>query len=252
MYGLLSFQEASEVLLKQLEQIRAEEKELKRIRKQEKAKLKAQRMQNGLGRESSSSASSESSDSECGEVIDMNRLRSEGGTQPIVDDSQLLRSKEVATLPLPSLPTTQEDSSVGNQKAECCTRTSTSCGTSSIDHVYGSSTVRGATTKRIEVCMGNKCKKSGGGALLQEFERVMGVEGAVVGCKCMGKCRDGPNVRVLNSVDGTQVQGGVDGSNIKAVSVNNPLCIGVGLEEVGAIVANLCGEERKDFSLLAA
>lgn len=244
----MSFQEASEALLKQLEQIRAEEKaeekELKRMRKQEKAKLKAKPMENMQ----SSSSSSESSDSECGEVIDMNCLRNEA--QPTVNDLQLL-TQEVATLPLPSLPTTHEDGSLQNHIEECCTRTSTNCGTSSIGHIDGSSTVRGASTKRIEVCMGNKCKKSGGAALLEEFGRVMGVEGAVVECKCMGKCRDGPNVRVLNSVDGTKVQEGVDDS-IRAVSVTNPLCIGVGLEDVGAIVANLCGEERKDFGLVTA
>ncbi|KAF3456431.1 hypothetical protein FNV43_RR01081 [Rhamnella rubrinervis] len=240
--------EASEVLLKQLELIRAEEKELKRMRKQEKAKLKAKRMKNILDRESSSS--SESSDSECGEVIDMNRQISEAHTQPTVNDLQLL-TQEVATLPLPSLLTTIEDGSLRNYKEEWSARTSTSCGTSSIGHIDGSSTVRGASTKRIEVCMGNKCKKSGSAALLEEFGRLMGVEGAAVGCKCMGKCRDGPNVRVLNSVDATQVQEGVDDS-IRAVCVSNPLCIGVGLEDVGSIVANLCGEERKDFSLVTA
>ncbi|KAG0475924.1 hypothetical protein HPP92_012765 [Vanilla planifolia] len=47
---------------------------------------------------------------------------------------------------------------------------------------------------KIEVCMGGKCRKSGAMELLQEFERKVGIEGAVVGCKCMGKCKQGgPN-----------------------------------------------------------
>ncbi|KAF8400314.1 hypothetical protein HHK36_013611 [Tetracentron sinense] len=42
--------------------------------------------------------------------------------------------------------------------------------------------------------------------LLEEFERMVGVYGVVVvGCKCMGKCRDGPNVLVLNACDGIQI-----------------------------------------------
>lgn len=30
---------------------------------------------------------------------------------------------------------------------------------------------------------------------------MIGKEGFVVGCKCMGKCRDGLNVRVVNEMD---------------------------------------------------
>ncbi|KAI8004115.1 Diacylglycerol O-acyltransferase 3 [Camellia lanceoleosa] len=82
--------------------------------------------------------------------------------------------------------------------------------------------------------MGGKCKKSGAPALLEEFQRVLGAEGAVVGCKCMGKCRDGPNIRVLNYTGGVEAEGVDDSVRIPA----NPLCIGVGFEDVGLIVAN--------------
>ncbi|KAH7666537.1 Diacylglycerol O-acyltransferase protein [Dioscorea alata] len=65
---------------------------------------------------------------------------------------------------------------------------------------------------KIEVCMGGKCKRSGAMQLLEEIDKKVGVEGAVVGCKCMGKCRDAPNVRVLKK-DGneeeTLKQGGI-------------------------------------------
>jgi hypothetical protein len=106
-----------------------------------------------------------------------------------------------------------------------------------------------AAQKRIEVCMGNKCKKSGAAALLQEFEKVVGVEGAgsVVGCKCMGKCKSAPNVRIQNSVDHDMVQGLDDSVKIPS----NPLCIGVGLEDVDTIVARFLGESHEDLGIAA-
>jgi diacylglycerol O-acyltransferase 3, plant len=78
--------------------------------------------------------------------------------------------------------------------------------------------------------MGGKCKKSGSPSLLQELEKKVGTGGAVVGCKCLGKCGLGPNVR-LRSV------ASADGS-VK----RNPLYIGVGLEDVDAVVAGLYGD----------
>lgn len=98
-----------------------------------------------------------------------------------------------------------------------------------------------AVENKIEVCMGGKCKKSGATELLAELDRTVGVEGAVVGCKCMGKCRDGPNVRVVNERS--------SGEEIKVA--RNPLCMGVSLEDVGAIVSNFFGES-KEAGFLAA
>lgn len=236
-------------MLKELEQFRTEEKELEIRRKQEKAELKAARSASMIDSESSSSSSSESSESsdgECGEVVDMNQLRSEPVSQ-LVQDHDLQRGvpQEAAKLPM-SLPISLTSNSAVelNRKQECeCgdPRASTSCGTSTssvVEHVN----VGGLGSMRVEVCMGNKCKKSGGAVLMQEFERVMSVEGAVVGCKCMGKCRSGPNVRVLNSV--------ADDESISTAT--NPLCIGVGLEDVSLIVANLLGEETKGLGLVPA
>ncbi|KAK2645282.1 hypothetical protein Ddye_020477 [Dipteronia dyeriana] len=168
--------EAAEMLLKQLEQVRAEEKELKRKRKQEKAMLISQ---------IPSLESIESQEEEtvlCEENIE-NEFQGRS--------SQLqIHKKETTT---------------------------TSCNDDK---------------KRIQVCMGGKCKKSGGGALLEEFQRLMVIDGAVdvevVGCKCMGKCKNAPNVKLYNnSVDDTPA---------------NPLFIGVGLEDVGGIVANFLAQ----------
>lgn len=227
-------------MLQQLEQLRAEEKELKKKKKEEKAK----RMKTMKDCESSSSSSSESSESECGEVIDMSSLRGEVPTQPILEGLQPSSQGGVAVLTQPSSVTT-------HQEDKCCTGTSTSCGSiDSIGHNNASSSssvMEASVVKKIEVCMGKKCKTSGGGALLEEFERLMGVEGSVVECKCMGKCKNGPNVRVLNSVDGIESEEGIEDS---VRNPTNPLYIGVGLEDVSLIVASLMGEVRKDLSLL--
>ncbi|KAK4775838.1 hypothetical protein SAY87_023799 [Trapa incisa] len=197
--------EAAEVILTRLKQLKLEKKELKKMRKQEKARLKAERMKHTRDSDSSSSSSSssESSDSETDEVIDMNRLRM--GSQPVEK-----------TQPIPSL-------------SELSTP--------------ASNTSNEAGRRKIEVCMAGKCRKSGGSALLDELQRAVRIDGAVVGCKCMGKCRDGPNVRICN---GPGVQRESEGYSSASVSPPplNPLCIGVGLEDVGVIVANFLGTEQ--------
>ncbi|EXB75649.1 hypothetical protein L484_026126 [Morus notabilis] len=246
---LQDHQESADVLLKHLEKLRAEEKELKVMKKQDKANLKAEQMaimiDNDSSSSSSSSESSESSDSKCGEVIDMNRLRSQNAAQHYYDDSLSAAAQVAAVLAasLRSLPTanaTEEErgsedvTSLLLQKhekeSECRPTTSGCC------------------SKRVDVCMGNKCKKSGSVALMEEFARQMGGEGAVVGCKCMGKCRSAPNVRVVNS---TRVEGATDVC-VRTAKNGNPLCLGVGLEDVSAIVASLVGEDTRDFGLAAA
>lgn len=85
--------------------------------------------------------------------------------------------------------------------------------------------------KRIEVCMGGKCRKSGAGALLEEFRRAVGTEEAVSGCKCMGKCRDGPNVKLVGTAAAAS------------------LCIGVGLEDVDVIMAKFIDEHQQQEQL---
>lgn len=203
-------QEAAEVLLKQLEQLKAEEKELKRKIKEQKAKLKAERKKVMMDSESSSSSSSsELSDIECGEVIDMDHPR----TEVLVKEE----SNNAGTLALPN---------------GVLYREATVSGPSNV-------AASGAVTKRIEVCMGKKCKNSGGPALLEEFKNAVGVEGAVVERKCLGKCRDGPNVRVSSSLGEDPAPEADDSVRIPG----NPLLIGVGLEDVDAIVAKYLGED---------
>lgn len=208
---LHSMQEATQGLMEQLRQLRANEKEFKRKKKEEKAKLRSTRID-------CESSTFESSESECGELIDMSRVRYEAVpvAQPMLADFQ-----QEASSTLPNLPTQKPNiiSTSPYLEKECCSGPSVCCDD------------RSSSAKRIEVCMGNKCKKSGGAALLEELARLVGVEGAVVGCKCMGKCRDGPNVRVLNSIESVRTPA-------------NPLCVGVGLEDVGVILSNFFGEDQ--------
>ncbi|KAL5723623.1 hypothetical protein ACHQM5_006999 [Ranunculus cassubicifolius] len=216
--------EAIEILLSQLQQLKAEEKELKRKKKEEKAKMKATQM-NKL----SSSSSSESSDSERGEIVDMNSFRSV---------ATMTMAEPVIQFEIPeALPTMPIDVIEDRNSAEA----STSYGTES-------RVMMAATAEKIEVCMGGKCKKSGAPALLEEFQQRVGIEGVVVGCRCMGKCRDGPNVRIVN-----QCSGDVEKKMEDCVRPQgNPLCIGVGLEDVGVIVSNFFGGERKELQLAVA
>ena len=94
--------------------------------------------------------------------------------------------------------------------------------------------------------MGNKCNKSGGAALLAEFRRQMGPDAAaVVACKCMGKCRSAPNVRVCNENDETAT--GTAAAVRIPIPTANPLYIGVGLEDVSSIVDNLLGQHNIGF-----
>ncbi|KAL2338866.1 hypothetical protein Fmac_013312 [Flemingia macrophylla] len=229
-------EDVGEALLRELEEARAKEKEMKKKRKQEKkAKLKASKMNC-----ESSSSSSESSDSDCdcNQAVDMSSIRAGvGAVAPAhVDES-----------PMPKTSTV-EDASVRGA-LELCSKNDVSVSSFKDGIKNESAVVATAPQKRIEVCMGGKCKKSGAAALLQEFERVVGVEGgAVVACKCMGKCKTAPNVRVQSSVDHSLAQGLGDSVKIPAY----PLCIGVGLEDVDAIVARILGEDNTDLGFAGA
>ncbi|KAM7274119.1 hypothetical protein ACFE04_028783 [Oxalis oulophora] len=205
-----TIKEAMEILEKQLKQVKAEEKESK---KQRKAEKKAMRMKNNgckSSSSSSSSCSSESSDSECEKVIDTARSRTEAATGTLTLEKELPAILDaVTTLALPVSMT---------KRVELTTK----------ENVVDSIAI-----KRIEVCMGNKCKKAGSEALLEEFTRVTGVDQAtVVGCKCMGKCKEGPNVKVLNYSD--------DGFDQSVRKPPSSLYTGVGLQDAGVIVSNLC------------
>ncbi|CAM8940540.1 unnamed protein product [Rhodiola kirilowii] len=204
--------EAAETLMKHLQEMKSKEKELKKKRKMEKAMMKA------AAANSSSSSESESSDSECGKVVDVASLRMSSSTQ---SSAQKDHSKIDSCPALQSIAANlTQDNPFEN--LDLCKPV----------------TVAETATKKIEVCMGGKCKKSGAAQLVEEFEKVVGEGVAVVGCKCMGKCRDGPNVRVLSC------SSGADASNLSKIDASLsslPLCIGVGLEDVGVIVANFLG-----------
>ncbi|XP_068663529.1 diacylglycerol O-acyltransferase 3 [Aristolochia californica] len=256
-------EEAAEVLISQLQQLKAQEKEMKRKRKAEKA------ARTKIAMSDTDTSSSESSDSECGAVVDMNRLRSEVQAKPVSEaeakeslaeppiceaeniplktkvdqlEAMLLNDRpaeeshvdqflkggvlaeakidhplaiqDQASTPIPKLPSNQDMSGMKNVSSEC----NPCCG------------------NRIEVCMGGKCKKSGAPLLLEEFEKKVGVTVEVVGCKCMGKCRNGPNVRVMDHSNGQEE----DSVKLPAA---NPLCLGVSLEDVDIILANFFGQQ---------
>jgi hypothetical protein len=193
-----------------------QKKAAKKAMKMEKeAKKMAMASLDGCMDEDDSSCSSESSGSECeGEVVRMSRCATI--TAPQMPSPSSVFPIIVPQIP-PSLPLEPP------QALEPAT-------TMQVNSISGVAVAETSTTNRIEVCMGGKCKKSGALALLQEFEKTVGTGGAVVGCKCLGKCGLGPNVRLRSEVS-------ADGP-----AKRNPLCIGVGLEDVGTIVAGLFGD----------
>ncbi|KAJ0577396.1 putative Thioredoxin-like superfamily [Helianthus annuus] len=156
--------EATEVLLGQLQKLKEDKMEYKRMKKEEKAKKKMMTKTKTDCKDSSSSSSESSSESDCDNVVNMRQLK---------------------TVPTSTTNTHQE------------------------------------TTSVVQVL------KSGAAMLLENFQAAVGGEATVVGCKCMGKCRDGPNVKVH--------------SEDVAPAVTNSLCIGVGLEDVETIVTNFFG-----------
>lgn len=73
--------------------------------------------------------------------------------------------------------------------------------------------------------------------------------GTAVGCKCMGKCQNGPNVKVSDCPSEAE-------DMRMEISVHPPLyplCIGVGLGDVGVIVTQLLGngKDRNHAYLMA-
>ncbi|XP_047334810.1 diacylglycerol O-acyltransferase 3 [Impatiens glandulifera] len=224
--------EATELLLAQLKQLKAEKKELKMKKKNEKAKM--------LHLDSSSSSSSESSDDERGQVMDMSRLKKAlvKGNRKEESQSAIAVTGEIGLLP-----------------ENCINETSSYYYSSSslmeaIDDAKIKTLSQKPETKMIEVCMGGKCKKLGAPALMEEFQKTVGVEIAVVGCKCMGKCRTGPNVKVHDveqrllvsaaaaDEEGEKTVGGGSGHDHQH-NHNTLLCTGVGFEDVSVIVSNL-------------
>ncbi|KAK9080075.1 hypothetical protein SSX86_001750 [Deinandra increscens subsp. villosa] len=186
--------EATDVLLGQLQKLKEEEMECKRIKKEEKAKKKASRMMMMMTdcKDSSSSSSESSSDSDCDKVVNMSQLKTHQEPPPPLSSSSLqVLEKPETRVTVNAIGKVGED-----------------CG------------------KKIEVCMGGKCKKSGAAMLLENFQMAVGGEAEVVGCKCMGKCRDGPNVMV----------------------VGKSVYIGVGVDDVDAIVSSLFGGSQRSCS----
>lgn len=223
-------QEVAELLMEELKQLRSQEKEMKRKKQEKKAAMKAS-MEKDCNESSTSSSSSGSSDSECnGEVVNMNSLK----TSVVVQETETGSLSIAPSVPLKSAEETEHHNPQKSlqESSNCSFAASIGCCSSS------KSITTEKPANKIEVCMGGKCKRSGALELMEEFNKKIGSEGAVVGCKCMGKCKEGPNVRVLNHSDEATAPKG------------NSLCIGVGLEDVGTIVANFFSE--KDASLVAA
>ncbi|KAF3775263.1 hypothetical protein EJ110_NYTH50874 [Nymphaea thermarum] len=240
--------EAAQALLTQLEALTAEEIEMMRKQKAERVvpRKAHAKMENEDGRadeeesSSSSSCSSESSsDSECGEVVIMKDLRVAAAQQHRTELREELQQRQ----PLLQVVGCQTAAPMDPQihllessimQVEAC-----------IDAAPAITAApeQAAEKTKIEVCMGGKCKKSGAQQLVEAFERVLGAGGAVSVCKCLGKCRDGPNVRVVSSRAATCTTN----EEVMEDPATAPICVGVGLQDVQVIVASYFGDKEPDL-----
>lgn len=244
-------QEAAQALLTQLEALTAEEIEMMRKQKAERDQPRKAhaKMENEDGRadeeessSSSSSSSESSSDSECGEVVSMKDLRVAAAQQHRTELREELQQRQ----PLLQVVGCQTAAPMDPQihLLEWSTMQVEAC----IDAAPAITAAPEEATEKtkIEVCMGGKCKKSGAQQLVEAFERVLGADGAVSVCKCLGKCRDGPNVRVVSSRAATSTTNEEEAMEDPPTA---PICVGVGLQDVQVIVASYFGD--KEPGLLA-
>ncbi|CAL1398765.1 unnamed protein product [Linum trigynum] len=208
--GGMAIMEAQKVLLAELEGLRSAEMERKRKSDEEKELERAiMKPKDCCESESSDSSSSESSDSDCeDEKVMMMKSQRKKSNSAIIQDIGTIQPIGVL----------QEEREERNG-----------------DVFATFANTVGALSRKIEVCVGGKCKKQGALELMDQFQRKVGGEATVATCKCLGKCKNAPNVRVSSScsADGFQELDGI---------AEKLLCIGVGLEDVDAIVANLLGE----------
>jgi hypothetical protein len=186
--------DAVNVLMRQFEQAKTGRKERKRQLKAQKKALKLaekQRKNKGCCEDSSSS----SSDSES-EAVDMTLLRS---TQQV---GRILEAPEQSPSVLIESPPYVAEVK-GDYKALHVEFAEAS-------DILGLNSGMGIPVQEvnsvIKVCMSGKCKKSGSEMLLGAFEERINKSGIgfdveAVGCKCMGKCRNAPSVRVQTEED---------------------------------------------------
>ncbi|KAM0859985.1 hypothetical protein ACQ4PT_046840 [Festuca glaucescens] len=202
----MGFDKASMKAMKKRE--KEQKKAAKKALKMKKEEEKRMATLNSCMDEDSSSCSSESSDSER-EVGVLKMSRCATITAPRAPPVS-----SVFPIIVPEIPeSVAPDAQIPFGAAKSTQRTTSN-----------STTLVKLPPNRIEVCMGGKCKKSGSLAVLQEFENKLGTSGTVVRCKCLGKCGEGPNVRLQS-----------DGS----VGKDGVICTGVDLVDVGDIAASL-------------
>lgn len=220
--------------------MKAQEKEAKRRRKAEKAVKKAaacvgrKGMQLVDDSESSSSTSSESSDSERPPVLD--RCRPPGVEAALPSGGFVEERTEEASAEVNNNNNSNNDDGddeVAIGKPGMLTR---SIGGMMGISSSGSSHIGGEGGRiKLEVCMGGRCQTLGADRLKAELERQVGLQaGTVVGCKCMGRCKHGPNVRLRHDY-GERTPSPPKESQSHPSSI---CCVGVGLEDVPSLLSS--------------
>lgn len=237
---------AKRLLLQRLQQVKAQEKEAKRRRKAEKAVKKAAVCVGRKGMrmvddsESSSSTSSESSDNERPPVLDRCRPPGVQAALPLGGFVEERTEEASAEVNNNNSNSNNDDGDGGGGDDEVAIGkpgmlTGSIGGTMGISS-SGNSNIGGEGGRiKLEVCMGGRCQRSGADRLKAELERQVGLQaGTVVGCKCMGRCKHGPNVRLRHDyAEQTPYPPKESQSHPSSIC-----CVGVGLEDVPPLVSS--------------
>ncbi|CAM8998318.1 unnamed protein product [Rhodiola kirilowii] len=204
--------EAAEVLLRQLQCLREAEEEAKRRRRKQEKKAMI-RMMEDLGIK----ASTDSGDDE--KSTDFNSSWKEEYLSRSAVGGNSSAGEAVGQVLLQSLDHDTEVNHVQEEEEEVAQLLITAASPSQ----QNSTTFRRnkSGTKKVEICMGGKCKKFGASQVLDKFQSLAAEEEDmnVVGCsKCMGKCKEGPNVRLSSvSTAATAICSGVQIGDVDAL-----------------------------------
>ncbi|GLJ10172.1 hypothetical protein SUGI_0123340 [Cryptomeria japonica] len=209
-----NFSDALHVLMTQLEQEKAEYKERKKAMKAKKKTIKAQKKVQNKCEDESSSCDSTSCEYE---VVDVAQLCM---TQPAMASMTRIHEPPQITGDAITVISMEENGS-------------------KIEGLHGefAEGEKGVRMRGVEVCMGGKCKKLGSEQLLAAFEERINVSGMgcgvkAVGCKCMGKCRNAPNVRLQGDFC-------------------QELHMGVGIADVGFVLDHHFGVKQEEDEFLS-
>lgn len=175
--------------MRQLQCVREADKEAKKQRKLEKKKHKVKSTQIH------------------GEVIDHESLQNSGISTP--DENGQYFSGAAEALAKVLLQGLEDHDEQRNQQPDRASNNS----------IVSHPSQKQPSQKKLEICMGGKCRNSGAPQLLEQIQTLTAKEenANVVGCKCLGKCKTSPNMRLSSDNTPPTICSGVRISDVVSI-----------------------------------